>query len=367
MSVIPKSLKVGDEFTVTFRVASELAYGENRDQSPAFVCSDGSDDPLALHQFAVVSGTPGYINMADCDRALQVLCLMHEALKRQFPGKFPFIAIACKHGNPCGAAIDWRDPVVAVFKAMDGDPSAVMGAEVMVNFPVTGEVAEIIYLIPDHLQDSVGRKFWGPDVVFAPAFDDEAVALLGKREKRRLLVNPALGQPFMPRYEWVLRPARGGPLCQRAPVYVFGDGGIDWAFDRSTLSSDDLATIILAWAVAWRSNSNCVVLARDLKLIGPGVGQQDRRFCCKLGIERAKAAGHTTTGSFFASDAFFPFATRNRDSDPPDGPELLFEAGCRGGVVQADGVRLAEVKAFFAEHKMRVAFIPSDHRGFSNH
>ncbi|MBI2636784.1 MAG: hypothetical protein HYW81_01165 [Parcubacteria group bacterium] len=151
MSAIPKSLKVGDEFTVTYRVASELAYGENRDQSPAFVLSVvGSDDPLALHQFAVVSGTPGYINMADCDRGVSVLGLLHTALKRHFPSKSPFIAIACKHGNLCGGAISWRDPETAMLSALIGDPEAGMGSEVMVNFPVTEAIAEVIHQVPRH-------------------------------------------------------------------------------------------------------------------------------------------------------------------------------------------------------------------------
>ncbi|MBI2636783.1 MAG: hypothetical protein HYW81_01160 [Parcubacteria group bacterium] len=193
------------------------------------------------------------------------------------------------------------------------------------------------------------------------------MAFLGKREKRKLLVNPALAQPFMPRDGWVIRNARASGLIQLSPAYVFGDDGIEWTFDPKTLSSDDLATIILAWAVAWRANSNTVVLARDLKLIGAGVGQQDRIACCKLAIGRARDARHATVGSFFASDAFFPFAAREREDAPLEGPELLREAGCRGGVVPADGQNLDAVKAFFAGHGMHVAFVPKEHRGFSQH
>ncbi len=47
-------------------------YGENASQTPAGLYSTGSDDPLALDKFKVISGTePSYNNLCDIDRLLQ--------------------------------------------------------------------------------------------------------------------------------------------------------------------------------------------------------------------------------------------------------------------------------------------------------
>lgn len=348
-------------------VVRELAYGENRDQSPAFLHTAGGNDPLAWDQFELVSGVPGYINMADGDQALSILCLMAEAFRRNFDARVPHIAIACKHGNPCGAAVDWNNPIIALHKALSGDPIAVMGAEVMTSFPIIGDIGHALYEVPSHLRERVGRKYWGVDVVFAPRFNDAAIELLGKRESRRLVANPELQWPNMPKNEWVLRPVRGGFLRQKAPIFVFHLYNTVEMWIGTPLSSEQLSTLILAWAVAWRASSNTVILAKDNMLIGPGLGQQDRVVCCQLALDRAKRAGHDTRGAFFASDAFFPYARRKREEDPLEGPELMASAGCVGGVVPADGKNLQEVKEFFREQGMSVAFLPKEHRGFSQH
>ncbi len=368
MSAIPKSLQPGDEFTVTYRVERPIAYGENRDQSPADVFrSLGSQDPLGLYAFDRVSGVPGYVNAAGTDRALALVSLVAESFRKNLGAREqPHVVIACKHGNPCGAAVGWGDPVAVARKALLGDPLAVMGGEILANFPVTDEVAQALFSVPKELRAQVGRDKWGPDVVIAPAFDEAAVALLGKRESRKLLANPALAAPAMPPDEWMFRPTRGGFMRQRVPHYVFGDDEVEWVSGKE-LDAEELATTLLAHAAAWRATSNTVVLAKDGMLIGAGVGQQDRAACVRLALDRAQRAGHDIVGSVFASDAFFPFAQRTRMNRPMEGPELLMRAGCDIGVVPADGKRLEEVRELFRSSHMRVAFIPKEHRGFSQH
>lgn len=360
----------GDFDGVLGRKCIELAYGENRDQSPAAMFSTGSNYPLSWRNWHLVSGVPGYINMADGNRTLELMCLMAESFRQNFGGQVPYIAIACKHGNPCGAAIDWSNPLIAIYKAMFGDSDAVMGAELMVNFSIDLKLAlAILKVVPEaqRMFHRVNRENWGVDVVFAPDFSADAANILGQRESRRLLSNPALANPVMPPNQWVYRPTIDGFIRQAAPNFVFNQDGIqEWAGLKKT-SRDFLSNLIVAWAVAWRANSNTVVLAKDGMLIGPGVGQQDRRMCCKLALERAKTAGHDVKGAVFASDAFFPFAKRPSVTKPFEGIELLARAGCIGGVVPADGKRLEEVKRFIAESGMTVAFLPKEHRGFSQH
>merc|ERR1719188_1299377 len=80
--------------TVNFQVERPLKYGCNPHQLPAGLCSvNGGKLP-----FAVISGTPGYINLLDAVNAWQ---LVHELAKATgLPAATSF-----KHVSPAGAAI----------------------------------------------------------------------------------------------------------------------------------------------------------------------------------------------------------------------------------------------------------------------
>lgn len=379
----------------------ELAYAENRDQNPAHMLPDAaSKDPLAMQGFTIVSGAPSYISYADGSQVINILCLIAESFRRTY-GKAPHIVVAGKHGNPCGAAISWNSPAEALERALMGDYIAVMGGEVVMNFTVTDELGQLLFAPRTGLD--IGRNNWGLDIIFAPSFSEGAIEKLGKREKRRLLANPALAEAQMPTDEWMLQPVRGGFLRQHAQSFVLEPNEIaSWSgaeLDRASMES-----LLVAWAVCWRASSNTVALVRDGMLIGLGCGQQDRIACVRLCLERAARAGHTTKGAVFASDGFFPYAHgnlpkgrdmvaefiskiekgRGRDTreaiqiiteafndllkdDLREGAELLIDAGCTGGVVPGDGKNLEEVRNMFAEAHVSVAFVAPEHRGFSKH
>lgn len=80
-------------------------YGENAWQTPAALLSRATDGPLALDKFKVVAGAaPSYNNYCDLDRLLQTMTHVAAAFDVN-RGKVPYIALGCKHGNMCGAAI----------------------------------------------------------------------------------------------------------------------------------------------------------------------------------------------------------------------------------------------------------------------
>ncbi|UCD07754.1 MAG: hypothetical protein JSW41_02165 [Candidatus Aenigmatarchaeota archaeon] len=360
-------------------VVLELNKGENLNQSPSNLLSDYTDDTLALDKFVLLKGAPGHVNMCGVDRGLEVLCMMAESFRQNFKGACPYIAIACKHGNPCGAAVHWLQPHLALECALLGDPDAVMGAEVITNFYIDDGLGELLFKVPEKLQNVVGRPRWGVDIVAAPMFSEQSINLLGKAKRRKLLVNEKLINPQMSPNKWVWRPVRGGRIRQKAPNYIFTATAVkEWVPEKKTLVTyddrstlmllpEDLSTLIVAWAVAWRANSNTVVLAKDGMLIGRGVGQQDRRAATRLAVQTAKISGHLTQNSWFASDAFFPFAKRARVNKPFEGTEILVKAQCAGGVVPHDGKRIEEVKAFFKKQGLKVAFLHPENRGFSQH
>src|SRR5690606_25280050 len=87
--------------------------------------------------------------------------------------------------------------------------------------------------------------------------------------------------------------------------------------------------IVLAWAVGATSNSNTITLVKDGRLVGNGVGQQDRVGAAKLAILRADDAAKSIDansekadlGDAVAySDSFFPF---------PDAPAVLIDRGIK--------------------------------------
>jgi len=390
---------------LTASKAQELAYAENRCQNPAHLFKDGSDDPFAMHRFEIMAGDPSYISFADGNNILEIICTLAETFRR-IDGKVPFLVIAGKHGNPCGAAFDWEDPGVAIKKALLGDGTAIMGGEVITNFKINAHLGQLLYATGDY-QVRVGRDKWGLDIILAPDFDDETVELMGNKAKRRLLKNPALKDPQPSTQKWIYKPVRGGVLTQKAyPFYLSFNGIQEWV--GQPMNKKKFQDLILAWAICWKASSNTIALAKDGQLIALGCGQQDRIACVRLCLERAARAGHDTQGSVFASDAFFPFAIskqpdyiienfigriRNlsevleRSKDPAkqklkklgkialdiaafdnrEGTELLADAGCYGGIVPGDGNKLDEVKLFFRFVGMKVAILPPEIRGFAKH
>lgn len=337
---------------------ARLAHGENPYQEPAslFSALQGGNDPLALHRFERVSGEePCFTNMADLDCVVATLCRLTGAY-RKLGGGVPHIVIAAKHGNACGLSLDRTDPLDALERALWGDPAAIWGGEVVVNFELHGGHAERL-LRSARRGELHGSPAWMLDVVAAPAFSRDAVELLGKRARRKLFQNPALADPSLPGDRWSYRGVRGGFLRQPHPAYLldFGElecpsGGVPGA------SLDDL---LIAWAVAYTSNhgGNEVALALKRALIGAG-GGPSTVAAVATAVARARANGHETKGSSFAADAFFPFT---------DAPRILAEAGCACGLVPRGGKHEGEVRSFFAERGVWVGYLPERYRGFCRH
>lgn len=330
--------------------------GENPYQAPADLFACESSDPLALPAFSQVSGEPPcFTNAADLDSLLHTMCLASEAFRR-LRGAVPRICVAGKHGNACGMAASWESAEDAVRGAFTGNPGALWGGEVVVDFPVTGVLAEIL-LRSEERAARWGSPYWMLDVVAAPAFEEDAVAVLGRRERRKLLLNEALADPALPDETWTYRTVRGGFLRQPPPNYVLDLSGAE--MDGAGLSTPEEETAIIAWAVAFSSShgGNEVSLARDYRLLSAAGGPSTVE-AVHTAIERARSSDHEVADSVFAADAFFPFE---------DGPRALVDAGVSAGVVPGGGKRQEIVRALFRGHGVTVCYLPVEYRGFARH
>jgi phosphoribosylaminoimidazolecarboxamide formyltransferase/IMP cyclohydrolase len=219
----------------------------------------------------------------------------------------PAVAII-KHANPCGVAIG-ADVAEAHRKAHACDPVSAFGGVIAVNQEVTvelaGQLAEIF-----------------TEVIVAPSYAPEALALLREKKNLRVLVAPAWNPPPAE-----LKQIGGGVLVQEADrIHADGDDPANWTLATGAPASpSQLADLVFAWRAIRGVKSNAILLASDGATVGIGMGQVNRVDSAKLSVARAGAG--RAAGSVAASDAYFPF---------PDGLEVLIEAGIKA-VVQPGG------------------------------
>ncbi|GAB4353630.1 MAG: bifunctional phosphoribosylaminoimidazolecarboxamide formyltransferase/IMP cyclohydrolase [Candidatus Abyssubacteria bacterium] len=335
---------------------TSLLNGENPYQVPATHVHVEAEDPLSLGNFRQVSGVvPCFTNMADFDSILQAMCALHQAFADYY-GRTPNLTIAAKHGNACGMGADWTSAAVSVGKALWGNARAIWGGEVITNFRVTREIAELLYASRAR-EEALGDKHWNLDVLVAPGFDASAIELLGRRKNLKVFENGALAAPKLSEGIWAYRMVRGGYLRQPPNNYVLDLSG--FKVGSADLEASQIDSLIIAWATAWFSShgGNEVAIASDRKLLGVGGGPATVD-ACETAVNRAMACGHELGGSVFAADAFFPFT---------DGPEVLVNAGCVCGLAPGGGKNFPLIRAFFEDNDVRVYYLPEEIRGFCRH
>ena len=287
------------------RLVQALRYGENPHQAAAFYAVDGPAGPWGLGSAVQLAGKElSYNNLLDADAALG---LVAEHPERPF-------AVIVKHTNPCGAAFG-ATLEEAYAGALEGDPVSAFGGVVGLSRPLDAATATRIAAI-------------FTEVVVAPGFDQQALAVLaGKPSLRLLQVDPA-----MPAGRVAVRSVAGGLLAQE-PDHG-GDDPAGWSLQAGDPPGPELlADLALAWSVAGHVKSNAIVLARDGRVVGVGAGQQSRVDSVRIAVAKA---GERASGAAAGSDAFFPFA---------DGVEALAAAGVRAVAQPGGSVRDAEVTA----------------------
>ncbi|MDP2944363.1 MAG: hypothetical protein Q8N57_02165 [bacterium] len=331
-------------------------YGENGYQTPAYFYQNANaeKDPLGLGKFQWVGGTtPSYNNLRDLHRLLQTITHIAATFDYNYGG-VPCIALGVKHGNSCGAAIA-TDSTEAIKKMVAGDPQALFGGVVMVNFPIDEDIADLLL----HYQ-SENRRLW--DGIIAPEFSKEAIELLERKNgKCRLATNNflyhldynSLDQSPLPVY------ARGGFQLQPNYTFILSFRDIDIIKYGPQISADLEEDLLLAKAICDTSNSNTITIVKNGQLIGNGVGQQSRVQGARLAVSLANLAGHDVRGSVAASDSFFPFE---------DGPMILKEAGVK--VIFATGGSINDKKIidYCERNGVTLYMMPdSQARGFYAH
>jgi phosphoribosylaminoimidazolecarboxamide formyltransferase/IMP cyclohydrolase len=291
----------------TWERAEVLRYGENPHQRAALYVTNHTPNP-GLAQAEQLGGKEmSYNNYVDADAARRAAYDHDE----------PAVAII-KHANPCGIAIG-ADIAEAHRKANDTDPVSAFGGVIATNRAVSAEMAR-----------QVAEIF--TEVVVAPAFDDDALAILAERKNLRLLV----AEPVVPHGGIEIRPVSGGLLLQSTDkIDAPGDDPSGWTLACGEPADEaTIRDLVFAWRSVRAVKSNAILLAKDGAAVGVGMGQVNRVDSCRLAVTRA--GDGRARGSVAASDAFFPF---------PDGLEVLTAAGVKAVVQPGGSVRDDEVIA----------------------
>ena len=240
--------------------------------------------------------------------------------------------VIIKHTNACGVA---TAPSVkeAYLKAFQADTISAFGGVLATNKQIDLSAAE-----------EINKLFF--EILIAPGFSEDALALLKTKKNRMLLLQKS-------------------KLSETKQSKTILNGVIEQDLDLKTDSREDLKVVtkkaptpaevdalLFASKICKHTKSNTIILANDGQLLASGVGQTSRVDALKQAIEKAAAFGFSLQGSVMASDAFFPF---------PDCVEIASQYGVSAVIQPGGSVKDQDSINFCDQHNMSMVFTGTRH------
>jgi len=298
-----------ERITLALERRQELRYGENPHQAAALYATN---EP-GIRDLEQLSGKElSFNNLLDLDAGLLAVAPWSTS------GAERAACAIIKHTTPCGIALG-RSAREAYERALATDRTSAFGSVIAFTVAVDRPVAEAM------------RDLF-VEVVVAPGFADDAVAVF--REKKNLRV---VRLPTGEAAGWDWKRIRGGFLAQQRSQIAQVMDETKWKVVTRRQPTDvEWRDLRFAWAAVGAVKSNAILLVREEAAIGIGAGQTSRVDASFLAIHKARQQGHDPQGAVLASDAFFPFA---------DGVEEAARAGVRAIIQPGGSVKDAEVVA----------------------
>lgn len=301
---------ISDYFASTTPDASQkktLRYGENPHQSATFA---GNLDEL----FDQINGKElSYNNLVDVDAAMQLI--------REFETGADTTFAIIKHTNVCG--VSQRPSVKEAWDAaLAGDPESAFGGVLVCNGSIDLATAE-----------AINEIFF--EVLIAPAYDADALAVL-KSKKNRILLQLKAQPAGTTQYRSLLN----GLLSQNNDI----GNNAEWkeVGGRET-TADEKLELAFANLVCKHLKSNAIALIRNRQLVGKGCGQTSRIDALRHSIEKAKQFNFDLRGAVLASDAFFPF---------DDCVKIAHEAGIEAFIQPGGSIRDKDSIEYCVQQKL---------------
>jgi len=302
--------------TIELEKVETLRYGENPHQLAARYRRPGStaaDGPFATGAPPLQGKGLSYNNVLDASAAAALARVLHGPA-----------CVIVKHTNPCGVAE--RPSLLEAWEAaLAGDPVSAFGGVVAVTRPVDEALARRLVSI-------------FLEVVVAPAFEADALAVLAGKPNLRLVEDRALGDPTPASTPLGAMRTAGGAVLIGSPDTDADDPSLWPVVTRRAPTDAERADLELAWRLVRGVTSNAIVLVRDGRLIGLGSGQTSRVDAARQAVDKARTISgeDSTVGAACASDAFYPF---------PDGVDVCLAVGVTAFVQPGGSIRDAEVVA----------------------
>lgn len=284
-----------ENYTVTYEKVDDLRYGENPHQQAAFY-EDVQYEGVSLATAKQLHGKElSFNNIQDANAALEIVAEYNE----------PTI-VAVKHMNPCGIGL--ADNVSDAFtRAYEADPISIFGGIIACNREVDKQTAEQMHEI-------------FLEIVMAPSFTEEAIAILTQKKNIRLLELTEFEED---KETEKITTVKGGILVQTSDDGKVEAEDLEVVTDRKP-TTEEIEDLLFSWKAVKHVKSNAIVLAKNKQTVGIGAGQMNRIGAANIAIEQA---GEKSRGAVLASDAFFPM---------PDTVEAAAKAGVTA-IIQPGG------------------------------
>ena len=299
----------------SFQEGKTLRYGENPHQEGTFYGK--LEDILEQIHGKELS----YNNLLDVDAAVQLI------------NEFDLTTIAVtKHNNACGVAS--RENLVDAWNdALAADPVSAFGGVIVSNCEIDLATAE-----------AMNSLFF--EVVIAPGYSAEALAILKSKKNRVILIL----KDFVPQAKTV-RTILNGTLVQDRDHITDSIEGMKTITSLAP-SDRELTDLEFASKICKNTKSNTIVLAKDGQLLASGTGQTSRVDALKQAIAKAKSFNFDLKGAVMASDAFFPF---------PDCVEIAHHEGIEA-VIQPGGSIKDQLSIDYCDqNSMKMVFTGTRH------
>ncbi|MCH5155036.1 MAG: bifunctional phosphoribosylaminoimidazolecarboxamide formyltransferase/IMP cyclohydrolase [Clostridiales bacterium] len=291
-----------EHITFAYDKAQDLRYGENPQQNAVFYREQTARAGALTSAKQLWGKELSYNNINDANGALELL--------KEFD--VPAV-VACKHANPCGVGTG-KTVYEAYMRAYESDPVSVFGGILAINGTVDKDTAT-----------EINKIFI--EIVMASDYTKEALEILESKKNIRLLQIDNITAPRA-NTAYDMKKVYGGLLVQQydntllagedmslfsTPAEVktealqngktktvYGNGVVT----KRKPTKEEIDAMLFNWKVVKHTKSNAIVIGKDGRTTGIGMGQTNRIWAANQAIEHA---GKEAAGSVMASDAFFPF------------------------------------------------------------
>lgn len=303
------------QFKQSIQTAQVLRYGENPHQKGTFY---GDLDAM----FTKLNGKElSYNNLLDVDAAVNLMADFTE----------PTFAIL-KHNNACGVAS--RATIKEAYvDALAGDPVSAFGGILIANRQIDLATAT-----------EVNKLFC--EVVIAPSYADDALALLKSKPNRVILVQKPASLANS-----AFRTLLNGVIEQDKDLRTETAADLK-AVTNTSPSEKEIADLLFANKLVKHTKSNTIVLAKNGQLLASGTGQTSRVDALRQAIAKAQSFNFDLKGAVMASDAFFPF---------PDCVEIAHNAGITAVVQPGGSIKDKESIDYCNAHGMSMVMTGTRH------